>query len=71
MRADSTVRELMFILDVTFNNKTLFASRRNGDRLYRDQIATARAVPRNPKGLPNSITTAAFLIASNGGTTRT
>jgi hypothetical protein len=61
----------MFILDVTFNNKTLFASRRNGGRLYRDQTALAPTVLRNPKRLPNSITTAAFLIALSGGTTRT
>jgi hypothetical protein len=60
----------MFILDVTFN-KTLFASRRSGDRLYRDQNATARTVLGNSNRLPNSITTAAFLIAANGGTTRT
>ncbi|MBO4224000.1 hypothetical protein [Bradyrhizobium neotropicale] len=64
------MREQMFILDVTFNNKTLFASRRNFDRLYRDQIATARTVLRNPKRLPGSITTATFLVASNGGITR-
>lgn len=60
----------MFIPDVIFN-KTLFASRRDGDRVYRDQIATAKTVLRNPERLPNSITTAAFLIAKNGGTTRT
>ncbi|MGX9424005.1 MULTISPECIES: hypothetical protein [Bradyrhizobium] len=65
------MRELMFILDVTFNNKTLFASRRNFDRLYRDQTAIARTVLRNPKRLPGSITTTAtFLVASNGGITR-
>ncbi|MGY3617828.1 hypothetical protein [Bradyrhizobium sp. USDA 10063] len=65
------MRELMFILDVIFNNKTLCASRRNGGRWYRDQIATAKTVLRNPERLPNCITTAAFLIATNGGTTRT
>ncbi|TAI67197.1 hypothetical protein [Bradyrhizobium sp. Leo170] len=65
------MRELMFLLDVTFNNKTPFASRRNFDRLYRDQTAIARTVLRNPKRLPSSITTATFLIASNGGITRT
>jgi hypothetical protein len=61
----------MFLLDVTFNNGTLFASRRNGDRLYRDQTTIARIVPRNLKRLPNSITTATFLVAANDGTTRT
>ena len=68
MCTDSTVRELMFIL-VIFNNKTLLAS--NRDRLYRDQIALASTVLRNHERLPNSITTAAFLIATNGSITRT
>ncbi|MCA6106268.1 hypothetical protein [Bradyrhizobium cenepequi] len=65
------MHEQMFILDVTFNNKTLFASRRNDGRMYRDRTATAKTVLRNSKRLPSSITTAAFLIAANGGTTRT
>ncbi|WP_027581593.1 hypothetical protein [Bradyrhizobium sp. Ai1a-2] len=65
------MRELMFILDVTFNNKTLFASRRKDNRLYRGQNATARTVLRTPKRLPSSISTATVLIAANGGTTRT
>jgi hypothetical protein len=60
----------MFILDVTFNNKTLFASRRDDDRLYRDRLETSKTVPGKPERLLNGITTAALLIAMSGSTTR-
>jgi hypothetical protein len=60
----------MFILDVTFN-KTPFASRRDGHRLYIITKTTSRTVPGHPERLPNGITTAASLFVMNGSVIRT
>jgi hypothetical protein len=66
------MRGLMYILDVmTFNNKTLYASRSDADRLYLNKTTTIKTSSQHPERLLNSITTAALIIAMNGGATRT
>jgi hypothetical protein len=61
----------MFILDVTFDDKTLFGSRCDGDRLYQDTNTAPQTMPGTPERLSNSITAAALPVAINGGITRT